>query len=306
MTLNKLDNIHGLTDSAGRPLRFSQTHRLRHTRATELLNDGVPIHVVQRYLGHASPGNDTALRCDAGCQSGIRVPATQKKIGAHGTDVAISPPSDIYDMTQLAARTDRILPNGVCLLPPLKTCDKGNACLSCGHFATDTTHLDELVDQRAKTVALIDVRREQYRRRSGRELTDDNVWIHERRREIASLDAIIERLHTETGVAKQGSSVGGAGTSNRLPPLLQIKPAVATNLPCAKLTPPAAPDETTPSAAVGQRPPGPGEVPRIRVQGQAPRHRAGHQTPAQGQRSHQHLDRRRPRRRATQDRLQTR
>ncbi len=55
VTLNKLDNIHGLTDSAGRPLRFSQTHRLRHTRATELLNDGVPIHVVQRYLGHASP-----------------------------------------------------------------------------------------------------------------------------------------------------------------------------------------------------------------------------------------------------------
>jgi integrase len=36
-------------------LRFSQTHRLRHTRATELLNDGVPIHVVQRYLGHKSP-----------------------------------------------------------------------------------------------------------------------------------------------------------------------------------------------------------------------------------------------------------
>jgi hypothetical protein len=125
-------------------------------------------------------------------------------------------------MIQLAARTDRILPNGVCLLPPLKTCDKGNACLSCGHFATDTTHLDELVDQRAKTLTLIDVRREQYRRRSGRELTDDNVWIHERRREIASLDAIIERLRAETGAAEHGNSVAGAGTTNRLP-LLQIK-----------------------------------------------------------------------------------
>lgn len=33
-------------------------------------------------------------------------------------------------MTQLAARTDRVLPNGVCLLPPLKTCYKGNAPLT--------------------------------------------------------------------------------------------------------------------------------------------------------------------------------
>ena len=35
------------------------------------------------------------------------------------------------------ARTDRILPNGVCLLPPLKRCERGNACLTCDHFATD-------------------------------------------------------------------------------------------------------------------------------------------------------------------------
>ena len=39
-----------------------------------------------------------------------------KKIGAHGADITISP-SDIYDMTQLSQRIDRVLPNGVCLLP---------------------------------------------------------------------------------------------------------------------------------------------------------------------------------------------
>ena len=144
-----------------------------------------------------------------------------KKIGAHGVDIAISP-SDIYDMTQLLQRTDRVLPNGVCLLPPLKSCDKGNACLSCGHFATDATHLDELLDQRGKTLALIDLRRSQYRQRTGRELTDENVWIHERRREIVSLDAIIERLRADPAAAEDGNSVGGAGTANRLP-LMQIK-----------------------------------------------------------------------------------
>src|SRR6266568_2783132 len=44
-----------IRDSAGRLVDFRRTHRFRHTRATSLLNAGVPIHVVQRYLGHLSP-----------------------------------------------------------------------------------------------------------------------------------------------------------------------------------------------------------------------------------------------------------
>lgn len=192
LSLAKLDNIHGLTDAAGNPLRFTQTHRLRHTRATELLNDGVPIHVVQRYLGHKSP--EMTMRYASTLAATAEAEFLKhKKIGAHGVEIAISP-SDILDMTQLSARTDRVLPNGVCLLPPLKTCDKGNACLSCGHFATDITHAAELRDQHTKTAALIELRRQQYRQRTGRELTDDNVWIRERLRELNSLQAILERL----------------------------------------------------------------------------------------------------------------
>uniref|UniRef100_UPI003F58386D tyrosine-type recombinase/integrase n=1 Tax=Mycolicibacterium neoaurum TaxID=1795 RepID=UPI003F58386D len=215
MALGKLDKIHGLTDAAGNPLRFTQTHRLRHTRATELLNDGVPIHVVQRYLGHASP--EMTLRYAATLQATAEAEFLRhKKIGAHGIDISISP-SDIYDMTQLSARTDRVLPNGVCLLPPVASCDKGNACLSCGHFATDATHLDELRDQHSRTLTLIDLRRDQYRDRTGRELTDDNVWIAHRRREITSLEAIIARLGDADVPADGAAGVGGAGTTNRLP-----------------------------------------------------------------------------------------
>ncbi|MGH2926616.1 MAG: tyrosine-type recombinase/integrase, partial [Solirubrobacteraceae bacterium] len=44
-----------IRDQHGRLVDFQRTHRMRHTRATELLNGGVPIHVVQRYLGHLSP-----------------------------------------------------------------------------------------------------------------------------------------------------------------------------------------------------------------------------------------------------------
>lgn len=214
--LDKLDGCHDLTDSAGHRLKFTQTHRLRHTRATELLNDGVPFHVVQRYLGHKSPEMTARYAATLAATAEAEF-LKHKKIGAHGADIDITP-HDIYEMTQLSARTDRVLPNGVCLLPPLKSCDKGNACLSCGHFATDATHLDELRRQLAATETLIAQRRDQYRNRSGRELGEDNIWIIERRREIASLHAILDRLTTSEGSA----SIAGAGTAKRLP-LLQIQ-----------------------------------------------------------------------------------
>ena len=118
------------------------------------------------------------------------------------------------NLTMPSSRTDRVLPNGVCLLPPLKTCDKGNSCLSCGHFATDDTHTAELEDQYAKTTALIEVRRRQHRERTGRELTDDNVWIAARRRELHSLQAILDRLAAEDA---HREAIAGARTAGRIP-----------------------------------------------------------------------------------------
>jgi hypothetical protein len=87
--------------------------------------------------------------------------------------------------------------------------------LSCGHFATDTTHTAELRDQHTKTTALIELRRDQYRQRTGRELTDDNVWIRERLRELNSLDAILARLAADD--ATHTAAISGAGTAHRLP-----------------------------------------------------------------------------------------
>ncbi|MFC5937579.1 transposase, partial [Mycobacterium bouchedurhonense] len=85
----------------------------------------------------------------------------------------------------------------------------------CGHFATDITHAAELRDQHTKTAALIELRRQQYRQRTGRELTDDNVWIRERLRELNSLQAILERLAADAGTPE--SAISGAGTFRRLP-----------------------------------------------------------------------------------------
>jgi hypothetical protein len=87
--------------------------------------------------------------------------------------------------------------------------------LSCGHFATDATHAAELRGHHTKTTALIELRRNQYRQRTGRELTDDNVWIAERLGELNSLDAILERLATDD--AAHSDAFAGVGTARRLP-----------------------------------------------------------------------------------------
>ena len=81
---------------------------------------------------------------------------------------------------QLDRHTDRILPNGVCLLPPPKRCDRGNACLTCDHFATDARHLGELRAQLAATEELIQARQAQHRQRTGAEMGPGHVWLAER------------------------------------------------------------------------------------------------------------------------------
>ncbi|YAL82473.1 tyrosine-type recombinase/integrase [Dermacoccaceae bacterium W4C1] len=206
--LRRLDNIVNLTDTDGNPLRYTQTHRLRHTKATELLNANVAPHVVQRYLGHKSP--EMTMRYAATLAATAQAEFLKyKKVGADGRDLGINP-VDMYDLAQLDRRADRVLPNGYCLLPPTQSCDKGNACLSCPSFATDATHVGDHREQRDRTLALIDTRRRQFKERNGTDLPDSNVWLQARLRELASLDAILTRLCRPDVI---NTNVAGAGAT---------------------------------------------------------------------------------------------
>jgi integrase len=198
-----------IRDSHGRLVDFQRTHRMRHTRATELLNGGVPIHVVQRYLGHLSP-EMTMRYADTLPKTHEREFLRFKKLGADGRELGLDP-VDIYEMVQLSRHTDRILPNGVCLLPPLKRCERGNACLTCDHFATDARHLPELKVQLSETEALIERRRAQHLKRTGQEMTDGNVWLEQRLAEGRSLVSIVAALQA----VEEGQAVRGAGVAGR-------------------------------------------------------------------------------------------
>src|SRR5207244_10821276 len=53
--LREFSKIVQVADSKGRPVRLSHTHRFRHTKFTRLAELGLPVHVLQRYAGHATP-----------------------------------------------------------------------------------------------------------------------------------------------------------------------------------------------------------------------------------------------------------
>ena len=138
-----------VTDATGAVVDFQRTHRMRHTKATDLLNAGVPIHVVQRYMGHVSP-EMTMHYAKTLAETHEAEFLRFAKLRRDGRPLEMDP-ADVYELVQLDRHTDRILPNGVCLLPPPKRCDRGNACLTCDHFATDARHLGELRAQLAAT-----------------------------------------------------------------------------------------------------------------------------------------------------------
>jgi hypothetical protein len=185
-------------DSTGALVDFHRTHRFRHTVATNLLNTGVPLHVVQRYLGHLTP--TMSMTYAQTLQSTAeREFLRYRKITADARDLEIDP-HDLYDMLALDRRTDRILPNGWCLLPPRQSCHKGNACLTCDKFATDATFLPELRTQQART---------------GQQMSEDNIWLAGRRQEHDALGRIILTLEHTRPVDGAGQAVRGAGVDAR-------------------------------------------------------------------------------------------
>ena len=202
-----------LRDATGRLVDFNRTHRFRHTKATSLLNAGVPLHVVQRYMGHLTPAM-TMEYAETLAATHEREFLRYRKITADARDLEVDL-RDLYDRLELDKRTDRILPNGWCLLPPRQCCDKGNACLTCEKFATDATSLPELTTQKLRTEQLIQDRCAGFLARTGRHLTPDNVWLAGRRQEQDALARIIVKLEqTRPGVGAP-PAVRGAGVAAR-------------------------------------------------------------------------------------------
>ena len=135
------------------------------------------------------------------------------KITADARELTVDP-RDLFAVLELDKRTDRVLPNGLCMLPPRQACQRGNACLTCDKFATDASYLDEHEQQLQRLEALIAQRKAMFHAKTGQEMSDDNVWLEQRLTERRALEKIIAALH-DPPLAGERAGVQGAGTTAR-------------------------------------------------------------------------------------------
>ena len=178
-----------LRDEAGRPTRVT-AHRFRHTLGTRLINQGVPQHVIQRLLGHASPQmtaryaslHDTTVRhaFDEFCKQRVNL------AGERITYDPAGPTADAEFTKHNLSRVQASLPNGYCGRPPQQDCPHPNACLTCPDFQTTPAFLDIHRRQRDDTRILIATAEHDGRFR----LAANHRHVHD------NLDQLIDALET--------------------------------------------------------------------------------------------------------------
>jgi integrase len=129
----------GLRDELGRPMTVT-AHRFRHTVGTRMINQGVPVHIVQHYLGHATPQMTSvyAHLHDATMRAAFEEYAN-RRVNVAGQSLpydAESPTTGAEWVKHNLARIADSLPNGYCGRPPQRDCPHPNACLTCPDFQT--------------------------------------------------------------------------------------------------------------------------------------------------------------------------
>jgi integrase len=156
--LTHWQRVIGLRDQAGQPVTVTG-HQFRHTLGTRLINSGVPQHIVQKLLGHASPHmtahyarvHDTTIREAFDRYQRQRVDITGQVIG-YDPD---APTATAEWVKHNLSRVRDSLPNGYCGRPPQQDCPHPNACLTCPDFQTTPEFLDIHRRQAATNLHLI-------------------------------------------------------------------------------------------------------------------------------------------------------
>lgn len=148
-------NLH---DETGQAVSVT-AHQFRHTLGTRLINAGVPQHVVQKLLGHASP--QMTARYATLHDSTVRAAFDEfqrHRVNIDGHRLDFDPEAFTADAEWIKhnlARAQASLPNGYCGRPPQQDCPHPNACLTCPDFQTTPVHLPIHRRQHDDTLELI-------------------------------------------------------------------------------------------------------------------------------------------------------
>lgn len=156
--LNRLAEEFDIKDNSGKRWHF-QTHQFRHTVGTRMINNGVPQHIVQRYLGHESPTmtavyahiHDETLRKEIEKYHDTRVVNFQGETAELEETVLAS--GDDLEWFKKTVQA-RALEHGYCARPKLLgDCDIPgfDGCYNCPHWRTNKNFLPVLKDTLERT-----------------------------------------------------------------------------------------------------------------------------------------------------------
>jgi hypothetical protein len=137
-----------------------------------------------------------------------------KKITADGVDLDLDP-RDLFALIELGKRTDRVLPNGLCMLPPRQTCNRGNACLTCDKFTTDASSCPNTSSSSRSSASWSPSAKPRFAPAPAMEMTSSNVWLEQRLTEQRALEEIITVLRDPQLAEHPDHAVRGPATGAR-------------------------------------------------------------------------------------------
>ncbi len=197
-TLKELAYEKHICDESGQIYQF-HSHQFRHTVGTQMINNGVPIHIVQRYLGHKSLEmtlryahiHDQTLKEEFAKYQGKMVDISGKVVQPDNVMAEIaqgSNPNNIDEQWMKYNILAQALPNGLCSLPVIQgACPYGaNKCLSCTHFKTDIRYLDKHQYHLERTREIVEWAQQNPDSRRAKEILKENLPVKENLEKIIS------------------------------------------------------------------------------------------------------------------------
>ncbi|AOR24288.2 tyrosine-type recombinase/integrase [Clostridium taeniosporum] len=194
LALNKLARERNIVDDNGKVFHF-KNHAFRHTKAVELINNGMNLLHVQKWLAHLSPEMtlkyaqllDTTLRksWEAVMQSGLfRINTDNGAIEKIDLNIENS---DLIEWEYIRKNLDAVrIPLGYCLKPNKVQCNHQlNPCLTCSNMCTSPEFIHEFEIEINETLNQIERARQLGRL----------VWVEKNEIVLEKLKAILDVLN---------------------------------------------------------------------------------------------------------------
>lgn len=161
MYLHRFADEMQIKDESGEVFPLGKLHQFRHTHGTELINNGIPQHIVQARLGHASP-RMTSVYAHIHDQTmkAVMEKYWDSKVVNNQGEVIVpeNPELDTAEMQWIKKNMNaQTLADGTCTIPVQLGCPhEGSPCLFCVHYRTDTRFLEGHKKRLEETEKLIE------------------------------------------------------------------------------------------------------------------------------------------------------